>query len=82
MRFPIATGLQIWQKRITQTGETEMALYTFNTDFGQGLVEAKDEEEARRKAIRDAGSFAYRGNIQKATKADLAWREAMGGTTA
>jgi len=59
-----------------------MALYTFDTDFGQGLVNGKDEEEARRKAIREAGSFAYRGNIKKASQEDLDWRKAMGGTTA
>lgn len=58
-----------------------MALYTYNSDFGQGLVEARNEDEARRIAIRETGTFAYRGGIRKATKEDLDWREAMGGST-
>ena len=57
-----------------------MALYVYDTDFGQGLVDAPNEEAARRLAIREAGSFAYRGGLRRAAKEDLAWREAMGGT--
>ena len=57
-----------------------MTLYVYDSDFGQGLVSAKSEDEARRVAIREAGTFAYRGGLKKATKDELAWREAMGGS--
>jgi hypothetical protein len=57
-----------------------MTLYVYDTGFGQGIVEAKSKDEARRLAIREAGSFAYRGGLKEASKADLDWHEAMGGT--
>lgn len=57
-----------------------MALYTYDCDMGQGLVEAPNLEAAIRLAKCEAGEFAYRGNVKKATKEDLVWRRAMGGT--
>lgn len=59
-----------------------MALYTYDTDMGQGLVDAPNYEAACRKAQREAGEYMFRGNVKKATKEDLEWRRAMGGTTA
>lgn len=57
-----------------------MAKYVYDTDFGQGMVEAKNLKEATRLAEAEAGYFAFRGRVKLATEEDLAWREAMGGT--
>ena len=57
-----------------------MQKYVYDTDYGQGMVEAKDLEEATLLAQAEAGSFAFRGRVKLATQEDLDWREAMGGT--
>ena len=57
-----------------------MQKYVYDTDYGQGMVEAKDLDQATRLARAEAGSFAFRGGVKLATQEDLDWREAMGGT--
>lgn len=56
-------------------------LWVYDCDFGQGLVVASSYEEARAKAIKEAGTLASVCNVRQATKEDIAFREAMGGLT-
>jgi hypothetical protein len=54
--------------------------FVYDCDKGQGLVEAKNIEDAERIARRECGSYDPPRMIRKATKEDLEWRKAMGGT--
>lgn len=57
-----------------------MATYLFDCDYGQGMVEARTEQAARRAAVAEAGTYAQVRNVRRASPADLAFREAMGGS--
>jgi len=60
---------------------TADTLWTFDCDYGQGLIRAESEEAARRAAVREAGTYSQVRNVRQATPDEIAWRRGMSGTT-
>lgn len=56
-----------------------MTIWFYDCDGGQGVVDAKDYESAKRAAVLDAGRDAGVANVREATASDIAFRVAMGG---
>lgn len=56
-----------------------MNTWFYDCDYGQGSVEAETYEEARRKAIREAGLLADVRNVHEATEDEKNFRRHMGG---
>jgi len=56
-----------------------MATWIYDCDRGQGSVEARTEEVARRRAIAEAGTYASVRNVRRPSQAEAAFRRAMGG---
>lgn len=54
-----------------------MTLYYIETDFGCGIREAKNIQQARKDMREEAGSFLQ--VVRKATKDEVAWVRGMGG---
>lgn len=58
-----------------------MAFWIYDCDHGQGWVEARTEQAARREAVLDAGRDAQVRNVRRPDRSELAFRRAMGGMT-
>lgn len=54
-------------------------LYVYDCHFGQSMVVASSEEEARREALLDAGRSADVHNVREADNETIQWHRSMGG---
>lgn len=56
----------------------KFSLYVTDSDFGMGMVAAKNINEAKAKAIKEIGTYAFR-SVHKAAESEIAWYKGMGG---
>lgn len=53
-------------------------LYVTDSDMGMGMVAAKNINEAKAKARKEIGTYAFK-SVHKATDDEVAWYAGMGG---